>query len=172
MPARRPGPPSPGAAAADTHPRWLSGLLRTLCGPRHRKLALTRADTVDLHVTIERPFVDNESPSPDSLFRPASSSGSAQLPNSPPQAGGAPTSGRGSGRHRRRAILDVMSVEPGKGLEPPMLPAALLEVWPVIAVGALAWLVAAVAAFVVPSLETWGALPEHGRAERGLSTNI
>src|ERR1700761_3135583 len=84
------------------------------------------------------PFVDNESPSPDSRFRPASSSGSAQLPNS--------SSGRGSGRHRRRArpncptpppaavpagivvglSWNAMSVEPGKSLEPPMLPAALL----------------------------------------------
>jgi hypothetical protein len=48
-----------------------------------------------------------------------------------------------------------MSVEPGKSPEPPPLPAALLEVWPVIAVGALAWLVATVAAFTVPALETW-----------------
>ncbi|MGH3558952.1 MAG: DUF2530 domain-containing protein, partial [Mycobacterium sp.] len=32
-----------------------------------------------------------------------------------------------------------MSVESGKTPEPPPLPAALLEVWPVITVGALVW---------------------------------
>ncbi|REZ88677.1 DUF2530 domain-containing protein, partial [Mycobacterium tuberculosis] len=45
-----------------------------------------------------------------------------------------------------------MSVENSQIREPPPLPPVLLEVWPVIAVGALAWLVAAVAAFVVPGL--------------------
>lgn len=39
--------------------------------------------------------------------------------------------------------------------EPPPLPAALLRAWPVIAVGATGWLVAAVAAFTVPTLDTW-----------------
>jgi hypothetical protein len=68
--------------------------------------------------------------------------------------------------------LDVMSVEPGKSLEPPMLPAALLEVWPVIAVGALAWLVAAVAAFVVPALETWRPLTLAGLGVGVLGTTI
>ncbi|OSC39472.1 DUF2530 domain-containing protein [Mycobacterium decipiens] len=48
-----------------------------------------------------------------------------------------------------------MSVEPGQVHEPPSLPPALLEVWPVIVVGALAWLAAAVAAFLVPGLESW-----------------
>jgi hypothetical protein len=65
-----------------------------------------------------------------------------------------------------------MSVEPGKSLEPPMLPAALLEVWPVIAVGALAWLVAAVAAFVMPSLETWRPLTLAGLGVGVLGTTI
>jgi hypothetical protein len=65
-----------------------------------------------------------------------------------------------------------MSVEPGKSLDPPMLPAALLEVWPVIAVGALAWLVAAVAAFVVPGLETWRPLTLAGLGVGVLGTSI
>jgi hypothetical protein len=65
-----------------------------------------------------------------------------------------------------------MPDEPGKSLDPPMLPAALLEVWPVIAVGALAWLVAAVAAFVVPGLETWRPLTLAGLGVGVLGTSI
>jgi hypothetical protein len=65
-----------------------------------------------------------------------------------------------------------MSVEPGKSLDPPMLPAALLEVWPVIAVGALAWLVAAVAAFVIPALETWRPVTLAGLAVGALGTTV
>jgi hypothetical protein len=65
-----------------------------------------------------------------------------------------------------------MSVEPGKSLDPPMLPAALLQVWPVIAVGALAWLVAAVAAFVLPGLETWRPLTLAGLGVGVLGTSI
>jgi hypothetical protein len=65
-----------------------------------------------------------------------------------------------------------MSVEPGKSLDPPMLPAALLEVWPVLGVGAVAWLVAAVAAFVVPSLETWRPLTLAGLGVGVLGTMI
>jgi hypothetical protein len=68
--------------------------------------------------------------------------------------------------------VSSMSVEPGKSLDPPMLPAALLEVWPVIAVGALAWLVAAVAAFVVPGLETWRPLTLAGLGVGVLGTSI
>lgn len=60
-----------------------------------------------------------------------------------------------SGPHRRRATFVVMSVEPHGNREPPPLPAALLEVWPVISVGALAWLVAAIAAFTMASFGTW-----------------
>jgi hypothetical protein len=40
-------------------------------------------------------------------------------------------------------------------VEPPALPASLLDPRPVIAVLTLAWIVAAVAAFTVPSLQTW-----------------
>jgi len=65
-----------------------------------------------------------------------------------------------------------MVSEPGKSLDPPMLPAALLEVWLVIAVGALAWLVAAVAAFVVPGLETWRPLTLAGLGVGVLGTSI
>ena len=46
--------------------------------------------------------------------------------------------------------------QPGPGpLEPPPLPAALVEPSRVIAVGALAWLVVGVLAFTVPALEGW-----------------
>ncbi|HTY32753.1 DUF2530 domain-containing protein [Mycobacterium sp.] len=48
-----------------------------------------------------------------------------------------------------------MSVEPGQTPEAPPLPRALLEVWPVIAVGFLAWLVGAALTFVVPALQSW-----------------
>ncbi|AWV48481.1 hypothetical protein JK2ML_2141 [Mycobacterium leprae Kyoto-2] len=48
-----------------------------------------------------------------------------------------------------------MLVEPDRSREPPPLPSMLLEVWPVIMVGALAWLIAVVAAFVVSSLQSW-----------------
>ena len=68
--------------------------------------------------------------------------------------------------------MKAMSAEPGKSVDPPMLPAALLEVWPVIGVGALAWLVAAVAAFVVPSLETWRPLTLAGLGVGVLGTTI
>ena len=53
-----------------------------------------------------------------------------------------------------------------------MLPAALLEVWPVIAIGALAWLVAAVAAFVIPALETWRPVTLAGLGVGVLGTTV
>jgi hypothetical protein len=65
-----------------------------------------------------------------------------------------------------------MSVEPGKSPEPPPLPASLLEVWPVVAAGALAWLVAAVAAFTVPVLETWRPVTVAGLGVGLLGTGI
>jgi len=52
-------------------------------------------------------------------------------------------------------MLIAMSVEPGQTPEAPPLPRALLEVWPVIAVGFLGWLIAAGLAFVVPALQSW-----------------
>lgn len=45
-----------------------------------------------------------------------------------------------------------MSPDP---VEPPSLPAALLDPRPVIGIGALLWVVAAVAAFTIPALHTW-----------------
>lgn len=52
-------------------------------------------------------------------------------------------------------MLIAMSVEPAPSPEVPPLPTALLQVWPFIALGALGWLVAATAAFLVPGLEGW-----------------
>jgi protein-S-isoprenylcysteine O-methyltransferase Ste14 len=52
-------------------------------------------------------------------------------------------------------MLIAMPADPSEGPEPPPLPAALLQVWPVIVVGEVAWLVAAVVAFAVPTLDSW-----------------
>lgn len=49
----------------------------------------------------------------------------------------------------------AMSIEPDHSREPPPLPRALLRVWPVIAIGAAAWLGCAVAAFLMPTLQSW-----------------
>jgi hypothetical protein len=68
--------------------------------------------------------------------------------------------------------LNSMTVEPGKSLELPPLPRALLEPWPVIAVGALAWLVAAMAAFVTPALATWRPMTLAGLGVGLLGTTI
>jgi hypothetical protein len=65
-----------------------------------------------------------------------------------------------------------MSDEPGKIVEPPPLPAALLDPWPMIVIGALAWLVAAVAAFVVPALTTWRPLTLAGLVVGVVGTSI
>lgn len=56
--------------------------------------------------------------------------------------------------------------------EPPRLPTALLAVWPVIAVGALGWLVAVVAAFLMPSLQTWRPVSIAGLGVGVLGTSI
>jgi hypothetical protein len=69
-------------------------------------------------------------------------------------------------------MLISMSDEPGKIVEPPPLPAVLLDPRPIIAIGALAWLVAAVAAFVVPALTTWRPLTLAGLAVGVLGTSI
>jgi Protein of unknown function (DUF2530) len=44
---------------------------------------------------------------------------------------------------------------PGESREAPSLPPKLLEVWPVVAVGFPGWVVAAVASFLVPALQSW-----------------
>ncbi|MEY8014665.1 DUF2530 domain-containing protein [Mycobacterium servetii] len=65
-----------------------------------------------------------------------------------------------------------MSVESGRSRTPPPLPPALLEVWPVIAVGAAGWLAAAVAAFLVPTLQSWRPVAVAGLAVGLLGTGI
>jgi hypothetical protein len=65
-----------------------------------------------------------------------------------------------------------MSVESGKNSEPPPLPTPLLEVWPVIAVGALAWLIATVVVFAVPHLDGWRPVTLAGLGVGLLGTGI
>ncbi len=69
-------------------------------------------------------------------------------------------------------MLIAMSVEPGHNPEPPPLPPILLEVWPVIAIGALGWLLAAAAAFVVPALQSWRPVTLAGLGTGLLGTGI
>ncbi|MDT5087490.1 MAG: hypothetical protein QOG47_197 [Mycobacterium sp.] len=57
-------------------------------------------------------------------------------------------------------------------VEPPPLPAVLLDPWPMIVIGALAWLVAAVAAFVIPALTAWRPLTLAGLAVGVVGTSI
>jgi Protein of unknown function (DUF2530) len=68
--------------------------------------------------------------------------------------------------------LISMSDEPDKSIEPPPLPAVLLDPWPIIAIGALAWLVAAVAAFAVPALISWRPTTLAGLAVGVFGTSI
>jgi Protein of unknown function (DUF2530) len=56
--------------------------------------------------------------------------------------------------------------------EPPPLPAALQEQWPVVAAGAIAWLVATVLAFAVPALESWRPVSLAGLGVGVLGTSI
>ena len=65
-----------------------------------------------------------------------------------------------------------MSAEPGHGPEPPPLPSALLAVWPIVVVGVLAWGIAAAAAFLIPSLESWRPLTVAGLGTGALGTSI
>ena len=69
-------------------------------------------------------------------------------------------------------MFNPMSVEPGKSVELPPLRSALLEPWPVIVIGALAWAVAAVAAFVVPDLASWRPMTLAGLGVGVLGTTI
>ncbi|MCV7227616.1 DUF2530 domain-containing protein [Mycolicibacterium komossense] len=66
------------------------------------------------------------------------------------------------------------SAQPGGSLpvEPPPLPARLQEQWPVIATGAVAWLIATIAAFAVPALETWRPVTIAGLGVGILGTSI
>ncbi|GFG74778.1 DUF2530 domain-containing protein [Mycobacterium botniense] len=65
-----------------------------------------------------------------------------------------------------------MHAEPDRVPEPPPLPAAVLEVWPMIAVGAIAWLAAAVLAFTVPAFESWRPVAVAGLGTGLLGTGI
>ncbi|HTX98000.1 MAG TPA: DUF2530 domain-containing protein [Mycobacterium sp.] len=48
-----------------------------------------------------------------------------------------------------------MSAEAGQNRQAPPLPPALLHVWPIVALGELGWVIAAVAAFLIPDLQSW-----------------
>ncbi|BBX72138.1 DUF2530 domain-containing protein [Mycobacterium shinjukuense] len=65
-----------------------------------------------------------------------------------------------------------MGVNTDQNPEPPPLPPALLEVWPFILVGALAWLAAAAAAFFVPGLQSWRPLTVAGLGVGMLGTSL
>ncbi len=65
-----------------------------------------------------------------------------------------------------------MSAEPAPAPEPPPLPRLLLEVWPVIAVAAVGWLAAAIAAFAVPALQSWRPVTLAGLGVGLLGTGI
>ena len=79
-------------------------------------------------------------------------------------------------------MLSVMSVAPGESApgesgpgespEAPALPPMLLQVWPVVVVGFLGWLVAAAAAFVVPALQSWRPVTLAGLGTGLLGTSI
>lgn len=69
-------------------------------------------------------------------------------------------------------MLITMSQEPAESVEPPPLPAVLLDPWPVIAIGALAWLLATVIVFLTPALATWRPLTVAGLAVGVLGTSI
>jgi|SRR5690348_12298332 hypothetical protein len=75
-------------------------------------------------------------------------------------------------RHRRRVMLIAMSAEPGRNPTAPPLPAALLRAWPFITLGALGWLIAVGAAFLVPSLQSWRPVALAGLGVGVLGTSI
>lgn len=69
-------------------------------------------------------------------------------------------------------MLSAMSAEPGQNPTAPPLPAALLQVWPFIALGALGWLSAVAAAFLVPALQCWRPVALAGLGVGVLGTSI
>lgn len=69
-------------------------------------------------------------------------------------------------------MLIAMSDEPGQNREAPPLPPALLNAWPFIALGALCWLAAVAAAFLVPALQSWRPVTLAGLAVGALGTSI
>jgi hypothetical protein len=68
--------------------------------------------------------------------------------------------------------LITMSDEPAESIEPPPLPGVLLDPWPVIAIGALAWLIATVIVFLTPAFATCRPLTVAGLAVGVLGTSI
>ncbi|MBU3705592.1 MAG: DUF2530 domain-containing protein [Mycobacterium sp.] len=56
--------------------------------------------------------------------------------------------------------------------EPPPLPAALLDPRPVVIVGAALWVLAALAAFIVPALHSWRPITVAGLGVGVLGTSI
>jgi hypothetical protein len=56
--------------------------------------------------------------------------------------------------------------------EPPALPASLLKPWPVIAVIATGWVIAAVLSFTVPGLHEWRPYTVAGLGVGALGTSI
>jgi hypothetical protein len=69
-------------------------------------------------------------------------------------------------------MLIAMPASTNPSPQPPPLPAGLLKVWPVIAVGALAWLAAAVLAFAVPAFASWRPVTLAGLGVGLLGTGI
>jgi hypothetical protein len=69
-------------------------------------------------------------------------------------------------------MLIAMSVESGQSPEAPPLPPALLQVWPVVAVGFLGWLIAAALAFLVPALQSWRPVTLGGLGVGVIGTSI
>jgi hypothetical protein len=67
---------------------------------------------------------------------------------------------------------DEAHTGPQLAIAPPALPARLLDPVPVIAVGALIWLVVAVLAFSVPGLEGWRPVALAGLGTGALGTTI
>lgn len=69
-------------------------------------------------------------------------------------------------------MLIAMSAEPGRNRTAPPLPAALLRAWPFITLGAVGWLIAVGAAFLVPSLQSWRPVALAGLGVGALGTSI
>jgi hypothetical protein len=64
-----------------------------------------------------------------------------------------------------------MSAEPDHR-EPPPLPPALLQVWPVVVVGALGWLVAAAVTLLAPGLQSWRPITLAGLGTSVIGTSV
>jgi hypothetical protein len=68
--------------------------------------------------------------------------------------------------------LIAMSAESGPTPTPPPLPPVLLQIWPFIAVGASAWVIATAVAFLVPACESWRPIALAGLAVSVIGTSI